>query len=485
MSSSYIYPIFHEIKTVQQLCQRLSIPDAFSHADVADLKRYRVFHIRKRKSGDRVITAPLNPIRQIQKTLYRFLYDAVVERNGIRSVAHGFIPGRSIKTNALQHVGNRIVFNIDLHDFFPTISMNRVAGLFRAAPFSAPTDVASWLSEVCTYAGCLPQGTPTSPFISNLICFKLDRQLQQLAKQNNCIYTRYADDITFSKRSGNMPESIAEMDVTNTYIAGAMLRGIIETNGFVINRDKVHLYRNTFRQTVTGLVVNSKLNVHRKFVREIRAMIYDCQKNGFDSAYKKHCGYYRRKDKNGPVPPIAQIIMGKLDFLKMVRGANDPVRKNLQGRFARIFSEYNKVIERETVELESKDFFICHASEDKNDFVRPFAEALRASGVSVWYDEFELTIGDSLQEMISKGLNASKYGIIVLSKNFFQKTWTKSELAAFFSKEHINKTKCVLPLWHNVTLPEVASFNAFLADRVAWNTSEPLNDLAHKFKQLL
>ena len=116
------------------------------------------------------------------------------------------------------------------------------------------------------------------------------------------------------------------------------------------------------------------------------------------------------------------------------------------------------------------DLFISHASEDKEEFVRPLAEALQALGVEVWYDEFQLRVGDSLRRSIDKGLGNSRFGVVVLSSAFFSKNWPQYELDGMVARE-MNGVKVVLPIWHRVTKDEVMRFSPTLADRVALNSS--------------
>ncbi len=113
------------------------------------------------------------------------------------------------------------------------------------------------------------------------------------------------------------------------------------------------------------------------------------------------------------------------------------------------------------------DFFISHASEDKDTFVRELAIVLENQGFSVWYDEFTLKIGDSLTDSINKGVKCSLYGLVVLSKNFFKKEWAKKELNAFLSKEIIFENNVLLPIWLDVTKQEVFEYSPLIADKFA------------------
>ena len=116
------------------------------------------------------------------------------------------------------------------------------------------------------------------------------------------------------------------------------------------------------------------------------------------------------------------------------------------------------------------DVFISHASEDKNEVVRPLAHALQGGGLSVWYDEFELRIGDSLRRSIDKGIGSSRFGVVVLSKSFFGKGWPEYELDGLVTRTVRNEQQ-LLPIWHNVTKNEVVSYSASLADKLARNTT--------------
>jgi hypothetical protein len=165
-------------------------------------------------------------------------------------------------------------------------------------------------------------------------------------------------------------------------------------------------------------------------------------------------------------------VRGKLEFVKMVRGVGDTVYRKLQTQFVEVFPKYSSVMIEENRQMDLRDVFISHASEDK-DFVRPIAEALVKSGISVWYDEYEIRIGDSIRKKIDEGLTKSRYGIIVLSENFFhlKKKWTRHELDGLFALEDEEDPEPkMLPVWHNITFdqlrkrsPMVAGLKALVA----------------------
>ncbi|MBQ8093717.1 MAG: DUF1883 domain-containing protein [Clostridia bacterium] len=131
------------------------------------------------------------------------------------------------------------------------------------------------------------------------------------------------------------------------------------------------------------------------------------------------------------------------------------------------------------------DVFISHASEDKDAVVRPLAVALREKGVSVWYDEFELKIGDSLRRKIDQGLSKSRFGIVVISRSFIKKGWTNYELDGLMTKA-ISGQQVLLPIWHDITKQEVIDYSPSLADKVARNTSqETVEEIASEIAEMI
>jgi RNA-directed DNA polymerase len=209
-------------------------------------ERYRIFTIAKRSGGTRTIESPCVQIKFLQQALLYHLQEIYVPRVSV----HGFTFGRSIVTNARRHVGCRWLLNIDLRDFFPSIHIGRIIGLFRAPPFNCGKEAAVTLAQICTVDGRLPQGGPTSPIISNMICFKMDREILEFAKTFRCTYTRYADDITISTRLPELSPAIAGRD-GNQVIVGNELSLIIASARFEINTAKVRLQHRSHRLVVT------------------------------------------------------------------------------------------------------------------------------------------------------------------------------------------------------------------------------------------
>jgi retron-type reverse transcriptase len=223
---------------------------------------YSTFGIPKRRGGVRTIEAPTPKLKALQRTLLHRLLNSLP----IHPAANGFVPGRSIVDNARPHVGQAVVVNIDLADFFPSITRQRVEAFFRAIGWSA--EASAVLANICTRDGHLPQGAPTSPALSNLANRKLDTRLDALARKFGGHYTRYADDLTFS-----FPEYSSRTRHVVTYI-----RAIVENAGYRIHlKKKVRVQRAHQRQTATGLVVNTAVNAPRAVRRKLRAMRHHAQ----------------------------------------------------------------------------------------------------------------------------------------------------------------------------------------------------------------
>jgi hypothetical protein len=287
--------------------------------------KYKSFSITKKNGKQRRIDAPCQKVKELQKIVYSSI---LINQITPRPSSHGFIKGKSILTNATPHAKKKFVFNIDLKDFFSSISFYQVRALFKGKPFLFSHNVATCIAQICCYNGALPQGGICSPIISNLICRNLDRDLQQLAKKNRATYTRYADDITFSFSVNSHEKLPTEIVETNpeTTIPGIELTEIIKRHGFQINPDKTRLQSNRQRQTVTGLTVNEYPNVSRNYIDKIRGALKSIETYGLISANA-------RFQSQPTSPSLIKHLHGKLLFLAMIKGPSDPTYKNIAHRF--------------------------------------------------------------------------------------------------------------------------------------------------------
>lgn len=290
----------------------------FKHGKVG---YYRTWTIKKKRGeGTREIRSPQPALWKVQKALLPILQDAYKPR----SPAHAYVPGRSVRTNAEDHVGSRHVLNVDLVDFFPSINFARVRGLFLAEPFHCDEKVATLLAQICCSEGTLPIGACTSPLVSNMICRRLDRELQQLAHSLGCRYTRYADDITFSTKQNRFPGALAHIDSNGEVVLGSSLSEIIRLNWFSPNKTKTRLQRPWDRQLVTGVIVNERLNVDRRFIRNIRAMLHNWDKKKLPAVQADLATKYDHKDRYpGAAPDFLHVLRGRIAYLAMIRGRSD------------------------------------------------------------------------------------------------------------------------------------------------------------------
>jgi hypothetical protein len=277
------------LDTPQQLAEAMGLTISrlrwlVYHRDAATSIHYRRFVLPKRGGGERAIWAPMPALKAAQ----HWVLHHIAERLPVHGAAHGFLPGRSTLTNAAMHTGARVLLKVDIKDFFPTVTLPRVKGLFRRAGYRE--QIATLLALLCTESPreevslegktyfvslgprCLPQGAPTSPAITNALSLRLDRRLTGLAQGLGWRYTRYADDLTFSLPS----------DHKGKPRLGALLglvRRIVEAEGFELNPQKTRVHRYGGRQQVTGLVVNGNgtPRAPRKLRRELRAAIHNMQ----------------------------------------------------------------------------------------------------------------------------------------------------------------------------------------------------------------
>jgi retron-type reverse transcriptase len=252
------------------------------HAEASAVSHYVRFVVPKKSGGERILSAPHPQMAAAQ----RWIFDRILARLPAHPSAHGFVKTRSILTNARPHVGSSVVVNCDLTDFFPSITVHRVIGLFRQLGYSpAVATILALLVTACPsrrvqYSGKawhvatgprgLPQGACTSPGISNLIARRLDSRLAGIAGKLGWTYTRYADDLTFSSK---------EPSDRIGYLL-ARIRHIAADEGFAVNESKTRVLKQATRQSVTGVVVNSETSSPRRMRRQLRAMLHNAGKNG-------------------------------------------------------------------------------------------------------------------------------------------------------------------------------------------------------------
>jgi RNA-directed DNA polymerase len=324
----------------------------YHYTPKANRKRYIQFTVKKKSGAERVISAPNNGLKEIQKCL-NLVFQLVHEPN---PAANGFVPGKSIVDNALIHAGSFYVYNIDLKDFFPSIDQARIWGRLKKPPFSLNEsqnrlELANIISSLCCHEmevermdntgtfvkvlkAVLPQGAPTSPVLSNIICERLDIRLSGVAKRFGLKYSRYADDITFS--------SMHNVYQKNSEFLTEISRIITDQN-FHIKESKTRLQKQGFRQEVTGLIVNDKPNVNKRYISDLRMWIYYWEQYGYEkaSSFFKPCYIADKGHVKKGTPSLENVLAGKLEYLKMVKGEKNSVYLGLAERIKKISTQSN------------------------------------------------------------------------------------------------------------------------------------------------
>jgi len=256
-----------------------------------DKSFYKTISIPKKSGGFRNINSPSENLKIIQK----WILTNILEKISISDKANGFIRKKSIVTNAIRHINKECIINLDVKNFFPTITYEDVFNIFYYYGYTK--EMSFLLSKLCTLNSILPQGAPTSPYISNIVCKKLDKRLNSLCVKINADYSRYADDITIS---GSRK--------IRDYLD--LIKKILKEEGFENNRKKERIIDNGNRKMVTGLIVNQKLSVPKKKKRYLRQQIYYCNKFGVTNHLEK----INQLEKSN----YMEHLFGLAYFIKMV-----------------------------------------------------------------------------------------------------------------------------------------------------------------------
>ena len=307
------------------------------------LETYSLFDIQKKNGGIRRISAPCRDLLYMQRRIAESLNNFYKFND---KTVHGFVKEKSIKTNAEIHKNSNYILNIDLKNFFDSIHFGRVRGMFMKEPFNLSNYIATNLAKVACYDKKLPQGGATSPIISNIICYRMDRELYHFCRKYNCRYTRYADDITISTSSLSFPKEIAEFNNGNVLLSNTIV-ALINSEGFIINDEKTRLSSINNRQEVTGLIVNKKVNVKKVYVKELRALLNNTKKYGF---YLQGVKYFQKRNILYPnrymiVKNFQNVLKGKIEFIKMVKGKEDKV-------YIKYASMFNDLLDKEIFDVD-------------------------------------------------------------------------------------------------------------------------------------
>lgn len=325
----------------EYVCYILSI-SSLTLDKVLEYPNYKTFQIPKKSGGFRKISAPCYPLKQVQQKLNTY----ILSKYTFLECLYGFVKGKSIVDHAFVHNKAKYIVNIDLKNFFPTIHFGRVRGIFLNTPFSLPERVATILARIACFQNALPQGSPCSPSLSNIVCYTLDKQLLSLGKQYHFTYTRYADDITLSSDTPFSKE-IVYRTKENIVVLGKKLRNCIEKQGFIINETKTKYSWNNERKEVTGLIINEKVNTKKIYVKQLRALLHKAEVEGLLRTSKDYFArekhYYMKRNKpERLIKELRKVMEGRLNFLGMVRGEKDFV-------YQRYVKQYLEILHKEGI----------------------------------------------------------------------------------------------------------------------------------------
>lgn len=309
--------------------------------------KYKEFTVPKKSGGVRNISAPCPELKLLQRRLSDGLqscWEEIENQKNIRKpISHGFRRDASIVTNASVHRGRRFVFNVDIKDFFGSINFGRVFGFFlRNKDFLLDENVAKIVAAVACHEGKLPQGSPCSPVISNLIGQILDIRLVRLANVHGCSYSRYADDLTFSTNERMFPSAIAFSNAGHTWEVGAALSKIIERSGFEINPEKTRMQYRDSRQEVTGLVVNQRINTRSEYRRLARAMTHKLVTEGkFQITRMKPAasGAFAPAKIDGDICHL-QGMFGFIDWIDLCHKKNKESRRGHRSSVDKVYKRF-------------------------------------------------------------------------------------------------------------------------------------------------
>lgn len=287
---------------------------------------YVDFTIPKESGGQRKISAPVKPLKAIQKALNIVLQSIFVPDEH----ATGFVLEKSVKDNAMIHVGQTCIFNTDLENFFPSITklMVRRALHRELGDRLQSNEVINIICKICTVPDSsgievLPQGAPTSPVLSNIVLKSLDKDMSKLAERMECKYSRYADDITFSHS-----KSIRRMSP----FWQSRIYNIIAKYGLKVNEKKTRTFVPGTRREVTGVVVSDKINVPRSYIKQLRVLLHLWEKYGYAQAQI----IFTRDFYKGIEKSLVNVIDGKINYLEMIKGKEDSTYRKFKSRFKRL-----------------------------------------------------------------------------------------------------------------------------------------------------
>lgn len=316
-------------------------------------ERYKTFSVKKKTGGERTIHAPVRGLKSLLRA-FNYVLQCMYETH---EAATGFVLGKSIADNARLHLKRHYVLNLDLKDFFHSFDLYAVKRALMRAPFNLRDEreeLAFFLASLCTHPfeidgelrTVLPQGSPCSPTLTNILCKRLDEKLSDLARGTGATYSRYADDITFSSYHNAFNNASFIKEMHRIIEGGELLR---------INPKKTRLQKAGYRQEVTGLTVNEKPNVKRVYVKQLRMWLHYWEKYGAERAEQIFQRDYRKDKGHVKTLPakFINVLDGKLEFMKMVKGEDDATYLSLKKRFDKLNGCNNIESKKSIMDLDS------------------------------------------------------------------------------------------------------------------------------------
>ena len=361
--------------------------------------RYSRVSIPKRRGGIRMLLVPERRLKYLQRKMLQLLQ----QLHPPRAPVHGFVEGRGPITNANAHQSRPYLLNLDLLDFFGAISNRRVLGMLKALGLSE--DVALAICCICMTKDQLPQGAPTSPILSNMIAYRLDRDLMRFAKTHRFRYTRYADDISLSSYSPPLAlfeQGIPPSGRVSVGQLSASLSSAISSNGFQINPVKAWFSGPTARKEVTGLVVNEFTNVKRSFLRNLRAALYKVETMGITAAEMDY------QERYGTKAPLEQILRGRLEWVAQVRGRSFSAYRTLARRFNHSFPSPGIPIRPTHEEIAERSVWVIEILDGD----------ISEQGTAFFFEGVGLVTADHVLQKLVPGKHAEIFRPAELNKRF-------------------------------------------------------------------
>lgn len=330
---------FLAVKTVKSFCELFEIPQARIPAFLASIS-YTSFKIKKKSGGYRTIEDPCRELKDLQNILNDYLQ--CVYFFCMSKGAHGFVATpdndhrtrRSILSNAAVHLGSKYLLNIDLMDFFHSVTLDKIKAIFEQSPFNMNLDLVELLSQIVSFNGYLPMGAPTSPVLSNFAFIPLDKVLQEIASSKKLYYSRFVDDMSFSGSQEITQEDLKE------------LTAVINKFEFKINTSKIKFFGPDDTKIITGIsLIDNNLSLNESYLNQIRKELQNLKQINLIS------GYYKSEQPNY-IEKYKRSLQGRLQFVKMVLGINNSSYKELN----QIWIQANRIRQEEYGAMSWLDF---------------------------------------------------------------------------------------------------------------------------------